>query len=221
MSSTGQARRPYNAEGRRAQARATRERILETARTLFVERGYASVSVADVAAAAGVSVPTVFAGFKSKANLLKEATETALVGDAETVPLHDRPPMRHVAEAPTAREVLERLAALIAEAAPRVAPMYAVLHAAADADPELARLADTLDEQRLAGATRLAGIVLDRLSDPAAERDRPDPDRLAHLRDTIWTLNSPLLYGLLVTQRGWSPQQYGAWVARALTALVL
>jgi AcrR family transcriptional regulator len=221
MSSTGQARRPYNAEGRRAQARATRERILETARTLFVERGYAPVSVADVAAAAGVSVPTVFAGFKSKANLLKEATETALVGDAETVPLHDRPPMRHVAEAPTAREVLERLAALIAEAAPRVAPMYAVLHAAADADPELARLADTLDEQRLAGATRLAGIVLDRLSDPAAERDRPDPDRLAQVRDTIWTLNSPLLYGLLVTQRGWSPQQYGAWVARALTALVL
>jgi AcrR family transcriptional regulator len=221
MSSTGQARRPYNAEGRRAQARATRERILETARTLFVERGYAPVSVADVAAAAGVSVPTVFAGFKSKANLLKEATETALVGDAETVPLHDRPPMRHVAEAPTAREVLERLAALIAEAAPRVAPMYAVLHAAADADPELARLADTLDEQRLAGATRLAGIVLDRLSDPAAERDRPDLDRLAQVRDTIWTLNSPLLYGLLVTQRGWSPQQYGAWVARALTALVL
>jgi AcrR family transcriptional regulator len=221
MSSTGQARRPYNAEGRRAQARATRERILETARTLFVERGYAPVSVADVAAAAGVSVPTVFAGFKSKANLLKEATETALVGDAETVPLHDRPPMRHVAEAPTAREVLERLAALIAEAAPRVAPMYAVLHAAADADPELARLADTLDEQRLAGATRLAGIVLDRLSDAAAERDRPDPDRLAQVRDTIWTLNSPLLYGLLVTQRGWSPQQYGAWVARALTALVL
>ena len=214
MSSTGQARRPYNAEGRRAQARASRQRILETARALFVAHGYAAVSVADIAAAAGVSVPTVFAGFRSKANLLKEATETALVGDAEPVPLHDRPPMRRVAEAPTAREVLERLAALIAEAAPRVAPMYAVLHAAADADPELARLAATLDEQRLAGATRLAGIVLDRLGDP-------DPERLAQVRDTIWTLNSPLLYGLLVTQRGWSPEQYGAWVARALTALVL
>jgi AcrR family transcriptional regulator len=209
-----QARRPYNAEGRRAQARATRERILEAARTLFVAHGYAAVAVADIAAAAGVSVPTVFAGFRSKANLLKEATETALVGDADPVPLHDRPAMRHVVEGATAAEVLHRLAALIAAAGPRVAPLYAVLHAAADADPQIARLAATLDEQRLDGATRLAEVVLDRLGDA-------DPDRLREVRDTIWTLNSPLLFGLLVTQRGWSPERYGAWVARALTALAI
>jgi AcrR family transcriptional regulator len=208
------ARRPYNAEGRRAQARATRNRILAAAQTLFLARGYTAVSVADVATAAGVSVPTVFAGFRSKANLLKEATETALVGDADPVPLHDRPSMRHVVEGATAREVLHRLAALIAEAGPQVAPLYAVLHAAADADPEIARLAATLDEQRLHGATRLAEVVLDRLGDT-------DPDRLREVRDTIWTLNSPLLFGLLVTQRGWPPERYGAWVARALTALVL
>lgn len=213
MSSTGQARRPYNAEGRRAQARATRERILETARALFVARGYASVSVADIAAAAGVSVPTVFAGFRSKANLLQEATEAALVGDADPVPLADRPAMRHVVAAPTAREVLERFAGLIVEAGPRVVPLYAVLHAAADADPELARIARTLDDQRLVGATRLAEVVLERLGGS-------DPERLAQVRDTIWTFNSPQLYTLLVTQRGWTPQRYGQWVARALTALV-
>ena len=214
MSPSGQVRRPYNAEGRRAQAQATRERIHETARTLFVAGGYAAVSVADVAAAAGVSVPTVFAGFRSKANLLKEATETALVGDADPVPMHDRPAMSHVVQGRTAREVLHRLAALIADGAPRVAPLYAVLHAAADADPEIARLAATLDAQRLEGATRLAEVVLDRLGDT-------EPDRLAEVRDTIWTLNSPLLFGLLVTQRGWSPERYGAWIARALTALVI
>jgi AcrR family transcriptional regulator len=213
MRSTGQARRPYNAEGRRAQARATRERILETAQALFGARGYAAVSVADIAAGAGVSVPTVFAGFRTKANLLKEATETALVGDVDPVPLADRPAMRHVVAAPTARAVLERFAALIAEAGPRVVPLYAVLHAAADADPELARVARTLDEQRLAGATRLAEVVLDRLGET-------DPERLEQVRDTIWTLNSPQLYSLLVTQRGWTPQRYGQWVARALTALV-
>ena len=213
MSSTGQARRPYNAEGRRAQARATRERILRTAQELFVARGYAGVSVADIAAAAGVSAPTVFAAFRSKANLLKEATETALVGDAESVPLHDRPQMRHVVAAPTAREVLERFAALVAEAGPRAVPLYAVLHAAADADTELARIARTLDEQRLTGATRLAEVVLDRLGDG-------DPERLEQVRDTIWAFNSPQLYTLLVTQRGWTPQRYGAWVARGLVAAV-
>jgi AcrR family transcriptional regulator len=218
MSPTGQARRPYDAAGRRAQARATRERILATAQELFVARGYASVSVAEVAAAAGVSAPTVFAGFRTKANLLKEATETALVGDAEPVPLADRPAMRHVVAAPTARELVERFAALVAEAGPRVVPLYAVLHAAADADTELARLARTLDEQRLAGATRLATVVLERLGVP--DPQRTDPDRLAEVRDTIWTFNSPQLWTLLVTGRGWSPQRYGRWAARALTALV-
>jgi AcrR family transcriptional regulator len=213
MTPTGQARRRYNAEGRRAQARATRERILETARTLFVEHGYAGTSVAQIAAVAGVSAPTVFAGFTSKVNLLKEATETTLVGDAGPVPLHERPSMRHVHDGATASEVLARLADLIAELAPRVCPVFAVVLAAADADPEIARLARTLDEQRLAGATQLATTVMARLGDD-------DPERFAEVRDTIWTMNSPQLYGLLVVQRGWSPERYGAWIARTLTTLL-
>ncbi len=214
MSSTEQGRRPYNAEGRRAQARATRERILETARVLFVEQGYPATSIAQIAAAAGVSAPTVFAGFASKVNLLKEAVESGLVGDAAAVPLHERPQMRHVHDGGTAEEVLRRLAALIADVAPRASPMYFVLRSAADTDPEIARLARMLDEQRLAGATLLATTVVARLGDD-------DPARLAEVRDTIWTLNSPLLYGLLVVERGWSAERYGAWIDRALAALVL
>lgn len=214
MSSTEQGRRRYNAEGRRAQARVTRERVLRTARDLFIARGYGATSIAQIADAAGVSAPTVFAGFTSKVNLLKEAVETTLVGDVDPVPLHERPQMRHVHDGATAEEVLQRLAALIADRAPSVYPIFAVVHAAADADPEIARLARTLDEQRLAGATMLATTVLRRMG-------IDDPDRLAEVRDTIWTFNSPLLYGLLVTQRGWSPQRYGTWVTRALTALAL
>ena len=213
MTSTQQERRRYNAEGRRAQARATRERILDTARALFAEQGYAGTSVTQIAAAAGVSVPTVFAGFRSKVNLLKEAAETALVGDAEPVPLAQRPQMRHVHDGATAQEVLLRLAALIADAAPRVYPIYAVVYAAADADPQIAELARLFDEQRLSGATQLALTVMQRLGDD-------DPRHLEQVRDTIWTFNSPLLYSLLVVQRGWSPQRYGAWIGRALTALV-
>lgn len=214
MSSTEQGRRPYNAAGRRAQARATRERILEMARALFVEQGYPATSIAQIAAAAGVSAPTVFAGFTSKVNLLKEAVETTLVGDAAAVPLHERSQMRYVHEGGTAGEVLRRLAALIADVAPRASPMYLVLRSAADTDPEIARLARMLDEQRLAGATLLATTVVARLGDD-------DPARLAEVRDTIWTLNSPLLYGLLAMERGWSAERYGAWIGRALAALVL
>lgn len=213
MTAREQGRRRYNAEGRQAQARATRQRILDTARRLFIEQGYAGTSIAQIAAEAGVSTPTVFAGFTSKVNLLKEATETMLVGDADPTPLHDRPQMRHVHDGPTAEDVLRRLAALIADRAPHVYPIYAVVHGAADADPDIAALARTLDQQRLAGATMLAATVLRRL-------DVDDSERLADVRDTIWTFNSPHLYALLVVQRGWSPERYGAWIARALTALV-
>jgi AcrR family transcriptional regulator len=212
MTARGQGTRRYNVEGRRAQARATRQRILDTARALFVAQGYAGTSIAQIAAAAGVSTPTVFSGFASKVNLLKEATETTLVGDVDPVPLHDRPRMRHVHEGVTAEEVLLRLAALIADRAPHVHPIYAVVHAAADADPQIAALARTLDDQRLAGAALLASTVLNRLG-------VDDPDRLTEVRDTIWTLNSPLLYGLLVTERGWSVERYGTWIGHALIAL--
>ena len=80
-------------------------------------------------------------------------------------------------------------------------PVYAVVYAAADADP-------------LAGATQLAATVLHRLG-------QDSPPRLAEVRDTIWTFNSPLLYQLLVVQRGWSAERYGAWIARGLTAQIL
>lgn len=212
MSSTAQGRRRYDSSGRRAQALATRDRVLRTARELFVENGYARTSVADIAAAAGVSAPTVFARFSSKVNLLKEAVETALVGDPDPVPLHERPAMQHVHDGPTAGDVLTRLAALIAERAPHVCPIYAALDAAADADPTIAGLARTLDEHRLAGASRLADTVMARLGED-------DPARRDEIRDTIWTLNAPQLYLLLVTRRGWSVEQYGDWIRRALLAL--
>jgi hypothetical protein len=35
----------------------------------------------------------------------------------------------------------------------------------------------------------------------------------------VWTFNAPLLYGLLVDQRGWSIQRYVDFVRRGLLAL--
>lgn len=211
MSSTGQARRSYNAEGRRAQAQANRERILNTARELFVERGYAGTSIADIADASGVSVPTVFARFGSKVTLLKEAVDSALVGDSKPVPLADRPEMRHVYAGRTAREVITRLAGLIAAAGPRVVPISMIMYGAADADPEIAALAQDLDRQRLRGAEMLTDVVLERLG-------RKDRELFDQLRDLIWMTNAPQTFDLLVRGRGWSPGRYADWAARTLIA---
>lgn len=204
MAEDAQGRRPYNADGRRAQAEVNRERILAAARRLFVERGFAGTSVADIAEAARVSTPTVFARFGSKAVLLKEAAETALVGDAEPVPLAQRPAMVHVREGRTPQEVITRFAALLAEIGPRSVPVAMVLYRAADANPEIAEMVRVLDGQRLEGAAALA-----RLMGGGDE-----------LRDLIWTVNAPQTYDLLVHQRGWPPDRYARWVATTLLAAV-
>ena len=47
-------------------AAATRREILGAAERLFAEQGYAQTSIVDIAAAAGVSVPTIYASVGQK-----------------------------------------------------------------------------------------------------------------------------------------------------------
>jgi AcrR family transcriptional regulator len=205
-------RRRYDATGRRAQAQRSRERVLREASRLVIEQGFAATTVAQIAAAAGVSPPTVFARFGSKVNLLKEAIDIAIVGDVEPIPLADRPSLQRVHQGRTAQAVLERYADVCAEVATRAFPIYAVAYAAADADPQVAALVADLDRQRLTGAAAIAATVADR-------QGVTDPRRVDDLRDTIWVLNSPLQYRLMVQQRGWPIERYRDWIATALVAL--
>jgi AcrR family transcriptional regulator len=76
------------------QKAATRERIFATAMKLFVERGFDPVSVAQIAEASGVSVPTFYAHYPSKESLLM-----ALPSQEEVdLLLAEQPPERPVAE---------------------------------------------------------------------------------------------------------------------------
>jgi AcrR family transcriptional regulator len=211
---SGPGSRRYDASRRRAAAEAGRERILQAATARFIEQGYAATTVAQVAADAGVSAQTVFTRFGSKVNVLKEAVDVAIVGDTGQAGLHDRPAMQHVYAGPTAHDVLRRFARVIAAVAERACPIALVAYAAADADPDIAALTAQLDQQRLLGAAALAVLVADRSGDV-------DPARIEAIRDTIWTLNSPLQYRLLVVERGWSVARYAAWIEQAMLALTM
>jgi AcrR family transcriptional regulator len=68
----------------------TRERIAQAATVLFLERGFQEVTVAQVAAAAGVSKVTVFAHFPRKEDLLLDRGPEALTLVRAAV--RDRPP---------------------------------------------------------------------------------------------------------------------------------
>ncbi|HVV20710.1 MAG TPA: helix-turn-helix domain-containing protein [Pseudonocardiaceae bacterium] len=72
--------RPYRSPRRAEDAATTRADILTAARDLFAERGYARVTVADIARAAGTAVKTVYASAGGKAGILAELLSSAVTG---------------------------------------------------------------------------------------------------------------------------------------------
>lgn len=62
----------------KAQSQANRARIVETAATLFRQRGYDGVGVADLMAAAGLTHGGFYKHFESKADLMAEAAACGL-----------------------------------------------------------------------------------------------------------------------------------------------
>ena len=209
---SGVKRRRYDSSGRRSRARATRLQILEAARRLFVDRGYAATTMTDIAAAAGVSVETVYGGFRTKANLLKVVWDVTIAGDDEPVPLMERPAILAIRAETDPERALRRYATFVAETAPRTAPVQSVIVTAAAADPAIADLAEELSNQRLTGLTafarQLAGTG--RLGVPQDQA-----------RDLLWTLNSAQVYDLLVVQREWPLQRYETFLAQTWTSTLL
>ncbi|MBD8476259.1 TetR family transcriptional regulator [Pseudomonas sp. CFBP 8770] len=90
----------------KAQAQANRAHIVETASTLFRERGYDGVSVADLMAAAGFTHGGFYKHFRSKSDLMSEAAACgfaqmeASTGEAERATLIERYLSREHRDAP-------------------------------------------------------------------------------------------------------------------------
>jgi AcrR family transcriptional regulator len=214
MSEAVNPRRSYDASGRRARAQQTREEIVDAARRLFEQHGYAHTAVADVARAANVSPETIYKAFSSKAALLGTVIRVSIRGDAEATPLRRRPEIEAIRQEPDPRRQLEMYGALLARVNPRLAPLLRVTREAALADPGIAGQLDQLHGDRLDGMAEFAALL--------AARGSLRPGVSKHeARDVLWSLNSPELYELLVVKRRWSARRYGRWVAHALQAALL
>jgi AcrR family transcriptional regulator len=205
-------RRRYDSPARRDRARRTRRAVVDAARELFVANGYAATSIRAVAAAAGVSVPTVEQAFGTKRALLKEVVDVTRAGDDEPVAMLDREPAVAAAAAATAAEFLDLIAAEIAGVAARVSAVQAVLGAAAAGDPEIAGLAAEIDAQRRV----VAGWLVDTLAGYAPLR--PARDRAA---DAVWALLDPVVHRRLTLDCRWSTGEFAGWLADALGRLLL
>ena len=187
---------------------------MRAAHNLFVGRGYSATTIADIAAAAEVSSPTVYAAFQSKAALLKSCIDIALAGDEEAVAVRHRPLAAWVYDTGDARELVARYAEMMGRLARRAAPIYDVLVRAADRERELADLLGDLEQQRLRAATMVAEAIAERGGLPAGRTVR-------EARDTIWICNAPELYVTLTRRRRWSTRRYVDWSRNALIQLVI
>jgi AcrR family transcriptional regulator len=207
----GPVKRRYDATGRRQAAARTRAAILDAARALFAERGYAATPVTAIADRAGVALDTVYATVGRKPELARLLIETAISGTDQPVPAEQRDYVRAIQAAPDAATKITLYAAAITAIAPRMALVLSIVQQAPD-EPELAALWTQVAERRAANMRLFIADLA------AAHPLRLDPGPAA---DIVWATNAPEMYQLLVVQRGWTPQQYEHFLASTWRRLLL
>ena len=202
-------KRRYDGSRRQAQARETRRAVLRAAHDLFVTQGYARTTVAEVAAAAGVSPETVYGGFRNKATLLHRVWDVTIGGDDEEVVYHERPEVRALMAEPDLATRLRMHARLATATARRTGPLLRAMEAAAGADPSAADMLAEVARQRDEGIGVMAAQAAATGQLKVSEQE---------CRDLVWATTDSVLWHRLVEQRGWTDERFAqhlgeTWVA--------
>ncbi|HMO00766.1 MAG TPA: helix-turn-helix domain-containing protein [Miltoncostaeaceae bacterium] len=200
--------RRYDSPRRRAQAEATRAEILRAAQRLFERDGFAATTMASVAAEAGVALKTVYVAFATKSGLLRALWNVLLRGDAEDVPMGERPWYRDMLAEPDPGARLDRMARQSRAVKDRAGRLLVAIRDAAAGDDDAAALWNAIEAQ----FRGLLEPVARTFAEEGSLRAGLDPERAA---DVLWALNHPDVWRLLVRVRGWSADEYEVWLAGA------
>jgi AcrR family transcriptional regulator len=204
-------RRTYDNSRRRADAETRQRRIVDAATTLFVEQGFVTTSIDQIAAAADVSPQTVYATYGSKAAVLSRAIDVAVVGDFTAIPLADRLPLLTDTSVEQRRPYFTDMARFVRSMHERVAPLMRVLEGTFATDQGLEEL-----RQRIFRDMRAVAPVWIKHLGSALNPDVA----LDEAADVMFTLQSPYVYSTL-RELGWTPDQYEQWLADAVPRLLL
>lgn len=196
-------RRRYDARLRTERALGTRQRILDAARELFTARGVEKVTIADIASAAGVSAPTLYAVFQSKTGILKAVVERSFFNPryAEIA--------RQAEKASDPEDILRITASISRVILDTERDEIGLLRGVAVLSPELKAIEAELEAVRFTIQEPRAGLLVKFV--PAARRLG-----LARVRDILWMYTGRDVYRMLVLERGWSSDDYESWLAETL-----
>lgn len=193
---------------RAVQAEETRRLIVDAARRLFAERGYGATAVADIAAEAGVAVPTVYQSVGAKPMLLRllldhideEADIGGLAGELRA--------------SGDARRVLALQVQMTRQIAERCGDIVAALESAAGVEAEMAQTLEAGLARHRAGAATTVG----RIDELGALRPQLDRD---HATAVLATLTMPRVWASLVESFGWSYDEAQSWLEQLLRRQLL
>jgi AcrR family transcriptional regulator len=170
--------------------------------------------MADIAGAAGVSVETLYAAFGPKARLAQFLIEISLSGEDEPVPSLQRDWVIQARAASDPDVLIDLFAAGVRVLQERLAPVWEVTKDASKEDETLATIIEELEARRRQDMR----VLIDDIESKGGLRAGLDIDAAV---DTVWALNSSELYLLLVSRRGWKPEQFQEWFAETLKRLLL
>jgi AcrR family transcriptional regulator len=212
---SSESKRQYDAGRRRERAeqerQATRQRVMDAARILFLERGYVATTMADIASEAGAALQSVYKVGRSKADLLHQVRDVAVAGDDQQVMLLDRPEYVAIRTETNAERQVEMLAALVVAAMERLAPVWVAYREAAAVDPKAAAYLITTHQRRHHTFTNVIAAIPER-------RLRYSPEESA---ETAWAIASPEVFLLQRSVLKWDADRYSEWLSRTLADLLL
>ena len=200
--------RGYHSPARQKQADATKTAIVDAARRLLSKHGFDGTTIDAIAREAGVSTPTVYAAFGSKAGIVKELMNAARFGPAYASLLE---------QVHTTKDPVQQLTF-----APRIARQVylserqelELLRGASAMSAELAAIAHQKEDARFEAQGELVKAL-------HAAKKLKKGLTLAAARDALWALTSRDLFRSLVIERQWSADRYEAWLGELIRAALL
>ena len=182
--------------------------ILATARRLFSERGYAATPITDIAAGAGVSVPTVYASVGAKPQLALALVEFINV-EADMSSL-----AAAQFSATTPRDVIAANVHLARVLNERCGDIIRALLAGAASAPELVPAAAEGRRLHREGCHAVAA----RLQSMGALSEHLDVTRAGAV---LATCTSPEAIERLTAEHGWTFDEVEAWLTTAMVQLLV
>ena len=130
------------------------------------------------------------------------------------MPPGQRDYVARVRDAKGAPEKIETYVAALVDIQPRLAPVCLALRDAAANDPGSAATWREISERR---ARNMRAFAADLRATGELRTDLSDDD----IADIVWSMNGPEYWTLLVSDRGWSPGQFGNHLTDAWQRLFL